>query len=281
MSGPVVVRRQGVARVRHDVRFRLLEVADAVRVTPRLVRLTLAGAQVQGFASAGFDDHVKVFFPPAGAAFNRLPSLGPDGPLFDRGATRPVATRDYTPHDYDPAALTLRLDFTLYGAPAHPGPATAWARRARRGDTLIVGGPRSSSVVAADVDWHLLVGDETALPAIRRRLRELPAGARAVVCAQVNGSDDEEPFQSRAHVQVHWVHRTRGASQASLLVAADAAARRLSGDGHAWVAGESSIANGIPTALLARGVNRAALRAFGYWRRSAPSTYEVLEEGGT
>ena len=65
-----------------------------------------------------------------------------------------------------------------------------WAAQAQRGETLTLGGPRGSFIIPTTYDWHLLIGDETALPAISRRLAELPAGARAVVLAEVDGPRD-------------------------------------------------------------------------------------------
>ena len=67
------------------------------------------------------------------------------------------------------------------------------------GDRVLVGGPRGSFVVPADYDWHLLVGDPTALPAIRRRLEELPAGTRVTVIAQADPAD-RLPFVTQAQL---------------------------------------------------------------------------------
>ncbi|WP_195829458.1 siderophore-interacting protein, partial [Bordetella pertussis] len=67
-----------VQRVRHPLKMRLLEVKRVTRPTPHLARITLAGDALRDFVSASFDDHVKVFFPPPGAARPVLPELGPD-----------------------------------------------------------------------------------------------------------------------------------------------------------------------------------------------------------
>lgn len=261
-----------VTRVRHELRLRLLDVVQVARVTPRLIRVTLGGEQLRGFASAGFDDHVKVFVPPQGEVFDSLPALGPEGPIFEAGAVRPAALRDYTPHHYDPASSTLQLDFALHDA----GPATAWALRARTGGKLIIGGPRGSFVVGTGFDWHLLMGDDTALPAIRRRLAELPEGSRAVVLAEVDGPEDEEPFESRADVEALWVHRARAREgSASCLLHALAAASLPAGAFYAWVAGESAAAKAIRAALLARGADRGTLKASGYWRRGSAAVHDT------
>jgi NADPH-dependent ferric siderophore reductase len=263
---------RAITCVRHELRLRLLDVVEVARVTPRLIRITLGGEELRGFNSAGFDDHVKVFIPPDGEVFDSLPALGPSGPVFEVGATKP-AMRDYTPHHYDPAALTLRVDFVLHEA----GPATAWALRARTGDRLIIGGPRGSFVIGTSFDWYLLMGDDTALPAIRRRLAELPGGARAVVLAEVDGPEGEEPFESRASVETHWIHRVRRGETASSLLDAVSVTDFPKGAYYAWIACESAAAKVVRAALLDRGADRAALKASGYWRRGTAAAHDVHE----
>jgi len=261
---------RSTTRVRHELRLRLVDVVEVRRVTPHMVRITFGGEQLLGFTSLGFDDHLKVFVPPEGRPFHELPTLGPEGPAFNPGLPGP-AMRDYTPWHFDPAALRLKLDFALHDA----GPATAWALQARKGEKLVTGGPRSSFVVGTAFDWHLLMGDDTALPAIRRRLAELPAGSRSRVFAEVDGPEDEEPFESRAQVEAHWVHRKNAGRGASRLLDALAAAHLSPGAYYAWVAAESSDAKAIRMALLARGADPAALKASGYWRRGSAAAHDV------
>ena len=148
---------------------------EVARVGPRLVRVSLGGSQLEGFTSLGFD-HVKVFIPTEGTSFDpALPT---------------PAMRDYTPHHLDRDALSLQLDFVHHTE----GPATRLAMQAKAGDRLMIGGLRGSFVVGTGYDLHLYAGDETALPAIRRRLLELPLSARAIVFAEVDGLEDQEPF---------------------------------------------------------------------------------------
>lgn len=163
-----------VTRVRHPLKFRLLQVVRIHAVTPHLLRVTLSGPDLADFESASFDDHVKVFLPPPGTERPTLPSVGPDGPVFPDGEPKPVA-RDFTPRRFDRTKCELDLEFVLN----HPGPASQWAAQARVGQWLGIGGPRGSFVVPTGFDWHLLIGDDTALPAVARRLEELPPRARA------------------------------------------------------------------------------------------------------
>ena len=79
--------------------------------------------------------------------------------------------RDYTPRRYDLDTLELDIDFVLHG----DGPASTWAEQAKPGQFLHIGGPRGSMIVPDIFDSYLLIGDETALPAIARRLEGLAA----------------------------------------------------------------------------------------------------------
>jgi NADPH-dependent ferric siderophore reductase len=158
-----------VARIRHALKFRLLQVTRVTALNPYLVRVTFTGDSLDDFVSASFDDHVKLFFPQPGEAMPALPQAGPDGPIFDASKPRPIA-RDFTPRRFDRVARELDIEFVLHEA----GPATAWAAQAAPGQYLGIGGPRGSFVIPTQFDWHLMIGDETALPAIARRLEELP-----------------------------------------------------------------------------------------------------------
>jgi len=262
-------------RVRHTLRFRRLSVLRTERVTPHLVRITFGGADMTGFTSPGFDDHVKLFFPDPATGRLALPTAGPDGPVWPEGA-KPVM-RDYTPHHHDADAGTVQIDFALHEA----GPATAWAEHAEPGDLLGVGGPRGSFIVPTAFDWHLLAGDDTALPAIARRLAELPAGARALVLAEVDGPADELPLPSAADVQVVWVHRGSRAAADAAEPPLLAALRRTplpSGDFHAWIGCESAAAKALRAHLVDEcRANPKWIRASGYWRRGAAGTHDSLD----
>src|SRR5215813_4304646 len=238
-------------RVRHEPRRRELEVRRVDKITAHMIRVTLSG-DLDGFTSLGFDDHVKLFFPDTSGT---------------SGAEPPVLARDYTPRRYDAAGKILEIDFAIHDA----GPATRWAETVRAGDTLAIGGPRGSFIIPTNFDWHLLMGDETAIPAIGRRLAELPPGARAVVIAEVDGPGDEIKFHTEADVSVTFAYREGVAAGASDVLARTLKAARLpAGDYYAWVACESLIAKALRVQLIAEhGANRKWMRAAGYWRRGA------------
>ncbi len=262
-------------RVRHETKTRLLQVREVSRITPQMVRIVVGGEALSGFVSAAHDDHVKVFFPQPGQDKPVLPTPSPNGPVYPEGAVKPAA-RDYTPRHYDAAANTLEIDFVLHG----DGPATAWAARARPGDFLGVGGPRGSFIVPDDFDWYLLIGDETALPAIARRLEELPAGCSAVVVAEVADAGEEQEFKSRAKLETRWLHRNGGeAGDAALLKNAVAGLTLPSGDGYAWVAAEAATAKALRQYLVEeRGLSKDRVKAAAYWKRGAVAVHETYND---
>jgi NADPH-dependent ferric siderophore reductase len=247
-------------RVRHEPRRRKLTVRQVETIAAHMVRVTLSG-DLEGFTSLGFDDHVKLFFP--------------DGTKNAEGAPNMLG-RDFTPRRYDPAQDTLEIDFAIHDA----GPATRWAAQAKPGDTLALGGPRGSFIIPTSFDWHLLVGDETALPAISRRLAELPARTRTVVVAEVDGRDDETALPTAADATVTWAHRNGVAAGDSDVLAKTLAKLKLpAGDYYGWVACESLIAKALRRQLIAdHGANPKWLRAAGYWRRGAVAVHDVIED---
>jgi len=225
-------------------------------LAPQMLRIVLGGEELAGFTSLGFDDHVKVFVPGEGAG--------------------PVA-RDFTPRRFDPEKSELWLDFFLHEA----GPATAWAAQATPGQSIEIGGPKGSAVIEMqDIDLHVLIGDETALPAIGRRLEELPANARALALIETEHGADRPALSTRADLEVAWVSRDlEAASPAGELITA---LRRL----HfpldrcfAWIAHETQVARAIRAHLRdERGMNKKWIKAAGYWQRGASGTHQAISD---
>jgi NADPH-dependent ferric siderophore reductase len=247
-------------RVRHEPRRRTLTVRQVETIAARMIRVTLSG-DLEGFTSLGFDDHVKLFFP--------------DGTINAEGAPNMLG-RDFTPRRYDPAKDTLEIDFAIHDA----GPATRWAAQAKPGDSLALGGPRGSFIIPTTYDWQLLMGDETALPAISRRLAELPARTRTVVVVEVDGRGDETALPTAADATVTWAHRNGVAAGDSDVLAKTLANLKLpAGDYYGWVACESLTAKALRRQLIAdHGANPKWLRAAGYWRRGTAAVHDVIED---
>ena len=239
---------------------RLATVLRTSRPTPHLVRVVLGGDGLAGFAPTFADAYVKLVLPPAGA-----PYTAP----FDMDAVQAEHPREwwpclrtYTVRGWDPVAGELVLDVVVHGDEGLAGP---WARAARPGDVVQLLGPGGAYAPSGDVDWHLLAGDETALPAIAASLERLPAGAVARVFVEVADAAEEQPLPSAPGVELTWVHRAGLPGEA--LVAAVRGAALPAGSLHAFVHGEAGFVRELRRFLrVERSVPRGQLSASGYWR---------------
>lgn len=262
-------------RVRHPLHFRRVRVVSSEMLTPVLRRIVLGGDDLDGFTSPGFDDHLK-FIPSTGGQPLQMPVIGEDGtPQWPE--PKPAA-RDYTPRAFDAENRLLTIDFAV----GHGGPATVWAEQAKIGDEAGVGGPRGSFIVPTGFAQHLLVGDEASLPAISRRLEELPQGVKAVAVIEVEDGSGEIELHSKANTQIIWVHRNgtpRGEGTA-LTAAALAAAKTIDpSDAYVWVACESAVARAMrPKLLEVQAFNPKWMKVAAYWRLGAVGAHEVIED---
>lgn len=243
-----------IHRVSHEIKRRRLEVLRVVDITLRMRRITLGGEQLAGFISLGSDDHIKLLFAQNAAELAALES-----PTFSvKGEGPQPAMRDYTPRRIDLSRGELDIDFVLHG----DGPASTWAEQAKPGQHLHIAGPRGSMIVPDIFDSYLLVGDETAIPAIARRLEELPAGRKALVVIEIADEHEKQALDSAADVQVTWVVR----GQDELL----GTVRDLQvpeGSLYAWVATETKLSRQVRRVLLdEHKLNDEFVKAVGYWR---------------
>lgn len=262
-------RIHAIERLRHELKLRVLTVVRTENLTAHMRRITLAGSDLESFVSPAHDDHVKLFFPAPGDTHPVLPTLGKGAnPIEYAEGARPVA-RNYTPRRYDPVKGELEIDFVLHG----DGPASSWAAQAAVGHTLGVGGPRGSMVVPLGFDWYVLVGDQTALPAIARRLEQLPAGARAMAVIETVDDGEQVALESQAQVEVHWVGRN-GRSGALLLEELQAIALPQDGDGYVWVACEHAQVKSLRSHFIDAGVPKQHLHVASYWKHGAAEHHE-------
>ena len=256
-------------RVRHDTRMRLLTAVSVTDITPRMRRVRFTG-DLAGFASPGHADHIKAFFFPDGVEPRVVP-IGERGAEFGPGE-RPEM-RDYTPRYWDVAQGWIDLDFVLHG----DGPASTWAARATIGSKLVIGGPRGSLVVPAAFDWYLLAGDETALPALGRRIEELPVGSKVLAVIEVADAAEEQQFETAADLSLTYVHRN-GAPAGSTTLVLDAISSLTfpAGTAYAYIAGEVSMSQSVRAHLEEQhGFNSQYIKAAGYWRLGVADAKEV------
>lgn len=241
-----------IHRVNHPIRQRRLHVLRVTELTPRMRRITLGGPELAGFVSLGTDDHIKLLF---GCTPQEQQAIDTRN-LGGEGSVRPTM-REYTPRRIDLQALELDIDFVLHG----DGPASTWAAQAAPGQTLDIAGPRASMVVPDIFDSYLLIGDETAIPAIARRLEALPAGRQVLAVIEIEDEHERQPLGSQAQVEVIWVRR-----HAEDLLDRVAHLALPQGRLYGWVALEKGLTRQVKRLLLDKGVPEDRLKAAAYWR---------------
>jgi NADPH-dependent ferric siderophore reductase len=225
---------------------RVAEVLRTERLTPHMIRVVLGGEGLAGFPAGEFTDHyVKLLFPPD--------SPDPERPM----------TRTYTVRAWDAATGELTLDFVWHGDEGLAGP---WAAAAQPGDRISFFGPGGGYAPSPDADWHLLAGDESALPAIGAALERVPAGVPVHALIEVDGRADEQPLTSPGRLDLRWCHRD--AARPEQLVDALAGLTFPAGRVHAFVHGEANFVKDVRSFLRKeRGIPLDQLSISGYWRR--------------
>jgi NADPH-dependent ferric siderophore reductase len=223
-----------------DRRVLSTTVTETAWLTPSMIRIVVGGSDLEGFGAGAFTDHyVKCRF-------------------GDK-------TRSYTVRSWDPERWLLTLDFVVHGDRGVAGP---WAARAKPGDTLQLAGPGGAYAPSPDADWHLLVGDDAALPAIAVSLARIPAGLPVVAVVEVDGPEHRQPLESPGDLTVIWLDRQAGPGEdPSLQLAAVKALELPDGPGHAFVHGEATAVRLIRRHLIVeRGLPADGLSASGYWK---------------
>ena len=239
----------------------VLTVVAVADVTPSVRRVTLAGT---GEAVAAAGPTVNLLVPRVAEPAPRWPHVARDGRIVWPDGAHGVSLRSYTARRQDPAAGTVEIDFVLHG----DGPAATWAAAAAPGAVLAVAG--AGALGERPAGYLLLVGDETALPAISRILADAPPTTQGLALVEVAGPAEEQPLHGPDGVAVRWLHRNGVApGESTLLIDAVAALERPPGDDlFAWVAAESGAVRAIRSDLRGRwGLGRAQHHAIGYWRR--------------
>ena len=224
----------------HPLVLRRVQVVRTTDVTPRMKRVTVTGELGSftrdgitrpAFSTPAFDDHVKLIFASDGDLESVLPIQHADSIEWPPSDTR--QGRDYTPRRFDPETGELDLDFVLHGQ----GPAVTWAHRAQIGDELWFAGPKSSTVVPDDADWSLLVGDETALPAIGRFFEERPVPGPIRALIVTADSAARQDLAVGPDDDVKWL--TGDSADPNVYQAALTALPPLPGRPYVWAGGES------------------------------------------
>ncbi|MFJ1836701.1 siderophore-interacting protein [Streptomyces sp. NPDC088175] len=249
-------------KVGYPIGIRETEVVRVTTVGAGLLRVTLGGAGTEGFQAHSPDEHVKLIFPDPDGTL-RLPE--PNGAMLSW--PRPaLVSREYTVRRYDQAAGEIDIDIAAHDG----GLASDWARAARPGDVMHLAGPPGGLIVPHAYDRYLLAGDITALPAIARRLEELPRSAKGWAFVEVVDAAEEIDLSAPEGVEVRWLHRgdlpagTGDALERAVTAVTVPEGERV----YVWVAGEAGQIK--PLRRWARDelrLDRADHDITGYWKR--------------
>ena len=236
------------------------------RLTPELVRVVLGGAGLAEFESIeAADAYVNVAFVPEGAPYS-VPFA--DDAIRELPRSLRPYPRRYTVRRWDRVTRLLTIDFVVHG---ETGVAGRWAQHATPGDRLQLRGPGGNYVPHLEAAVYLLVGDESALPAIAVCAERVPKGQTVYVVVEVESSAGEVPLDCPGELHITWVHRLGAPRPAeSLLVDAVSALTLPEGAAavSAFVHGEAAAVRAVRRHLLETGrVDRDHLSASPYWRR--------------
>lgn len=237
-------------------------VRSARQLTPSFVEVVLAGGDLDRFDAAPYaDSYVKVLFPQPGVDYPRpldLAAIRESVPSEHR-----PQQRSYTVRAWDAETQALTLLFVVHGDEGLAGP---WARDVQPGDEAIISGPGGAYSPDPTADWHLLAGDESALPAIAVALERLSRTAVGEVFVEVGDAADELPLSPPSGVAVHWLHRG-DAVPGLLLVDAISELPFREGRVHVFVHGEAGSVKALRRLLrVGRGLPMEQLSVSGYWR---------------
>lgn len=242
-------------RMRHKPQFRMAAVKSKSFITPKMLRIIFETPDFEGFISVGFDDHIRLFFPKDGEVLP-IPQMGDKGTIWPE--ERP-AGRDYTPRYFDATKNQMTIDFVVHDG----GIASDWASSCDIDDVIGIGGPRGSFVMTGDADWHVLAGDETALPAIGRRIEELPKGTKILALVEIADEAEKQSFETQADVEYRWLLRSEGAT---LLQGLEAMNMPV-GEVFVFAATEAETIVAIRELMAKRGLPEKHLKASNYWRK--------------
>ena len=242
-----------------------MQVRSTERITPRVVRVVLGGDELADFVSNGSDQRIKLCLPQPGKP---MPLGRTREEVFALPRDEQPRQRTYTVRRFDAERLELAIDFVVHD---HEGPGSTWAAEAAPGAQIVTVGPSPAYRPPAGADPLVLIGDETALPAIAAILEELPAEARVQVFAEVADEAERLETESAAEVTWHWLHRDGvPAGQSDLLL--DALRNAELGQApYIWIGAEADAVHHLRQHCQDElGLDRRHLYALAYWRQNHP-----------
>jgi NADPH-dependent ferric siderophore reductase len=249
------------ARIRREPpRFRAVSVGRVEPITPRLSRVVLTGPELEGLVVDQPAASIRLLLPDAGS--DVVPSMKWNGNEFLLADGGRPTIRTLTPRRFDATACELDVEIVLHG----PGRASTWAATARAGDPAAVSGTGRGYAVDPEARRYVVLGDETAIPAIGQVLDALPAAASVDVHGEVAQPEARMVLGGHASTVVTWHQLPSGEAPGATLSAAIRAAE-LRPETKVWAAGEAAAMQRIRRHLFdERGMGRVGTWIRGYWK---------------
>lgn len=255
------------------------EVLRVRQLSPSMVGITIGGPELEHFEYQGADQFFRFFFRRPGQDVLRMPTWSNDGWIAQfmlmAASTRPHC-RIYTARSFRPESNELDIEFVAHG---DSSPASGWALRAQPGDPVglfdegTTYNPPANDP-AARAGWQLLVGDESAMPAILSILEGSPEDLRAHVFLEVPHAADIRDITVPDGVVMHWLPRENNHAVPGRLALETLRSAQLpaGNPSYAYLAGESDLATGARRFLVnERQVPKADVKFQGYWRHGKAS----------
>jgi len=260
-----------------------LTVLRTERLSAHWIRVTLGGGEIEKFRPMGFDQWFRLFLPIGGdAGLDRVPAKAnkmfgylkflriPDG---ERPVMRNYSVRAHRPATAD-AGAEIDVDFVLHGSAADgtAGPASRWAETCRPGEHVLIIDEGLTFNPQRGIDRVVLVGDETALPAIASICASLPPGAVGTAIIEVPSEEDALEFPRPSGIEIVWIVRPHASAPGTLALETLARTALPDAPFHAYAAGEQALASGVRKHLVGeRGVDKNDVSFCGYWKIGAAS----------
>lgn len=251
------------ARPRRPRVQRLLEVIRTERLTPHLVRVVLGGEQFDEIEfKTDTDQYIKLLFADPALELERPYDL--EGLREQLSPQQMPVTRTYTIRHIDREQKQIWVDFVIHGDSGIAGP---WAAHVQPGEKISFFGPGSGYAPRPEADFHLLAGDESALPAIAAAVESMDAEARGVVVLDVADEQEEISFAAPEGVEVRWLHRGGDFTPENAQLAEHLKDLELpEGDVQVFVHGEREQMKLVRRLLVQdRGMDRREMSLSAYW----------------
>lgn len=253
-----------IAVTHSDAGLALAEVTRAERISPHFMRLTLAGDDLNAWMNVGFDHWFRLAVPTSDSTrFDNLSDR------FDLGGylkymtlpkgTRPVI-RNYTVRNFRQGEIDV--DFVVHG---DNGVAAPWAQSAPIGQTVALI-DQGAGFRDLATDCTLLVGDDSALPAVVGVLRDLDRAASGIAIIEIADSADAQDVDAPIGMDVRWIVREPGTKPGATALHATQSIDKFHGRANVFATGESKLATGARRHFVAAGVPKDRITFSGYWR---------------